>query len=204
MCTFSTFGSVNFLAHLYLSGEDEALRFGNFIADAVRGKNFSEYTLGVQNGIQLHRAIDTFTDQHPIFRAHCKLLFPDHGHYARVIMDVVYDYFLASNWEKYHTTPLPTFVESFYQTTLANQKDIPDKMQRLFQLMKKQNWLLQYRDIAGLENILFHMSKRTAFPSKFDSAVPTIQSNEMQMLPAFFDFFEDVQSFCKNHAYLDQ
>ena len=175
---------MNFLAHLYLSGEDESLRFGNFIADAVRGKDYTEYASGVQNGIRLHRAIDSFTDQHPIFRAHCKFLSPDHGHYARVIMDVVYDYFLASNWEKYHTTPLATYAESFYQTTLANQENIPDKMQRLFQLMKTQNWLLQYESISGLENILHHMSKRTKFPSKFASAVPTIISRENVMFPA--------------------
>lgn len=195
---------MNFLAHLYLSGDDEALRFGNFIADAIRGKNFNHFTLPIQRGIKLHREIDHFTDQHPIFREHCKLLSPDHGHYARVIMDVVYDYFLASNWEKYHPIPLDIYANSFYLTTSANQDYIPEKMQRLFQFMKTQNWLLQYESISGLENILFHMSKRTKFPSNFASAVPIIVTNENVMLPAFFDFFENLQAFCKNHSYLSE
>ena len=68
---------MNYLAHIYLSGTHMELRFGNFIADAVPGKQYAVYAKGVQKGILLHRAIDTFTDQHPLFRKHCKLLFPD-------------------------------------------------------------------------------------------------------------------------------
>ena len=30
---------MNFLAHIYLSGENENIKIGNFIADAVKGKS---------------------------------------------------------------------------------------------------------------------------------------------------------------------
>ena len=79
---------MNYLAHVYLSGTHTELRFGNFIADAVPGKQYEGYARGIQDGIQLHRAIHTLTDQHPIFRKHSKLLFPDFGHYSRVIVDM--------------------------------------------------------------------------------------------------------------------
>ena len=61
--------------------------------------NIPNYPKGIQDGIHLHRSIDSFTDTHPIFRQHCKLFFPEHSHYARVILDVVYDHFLAQLWE---------------------------------------------------------------------------------------------------------
>ena len=77
---------MNYLAHIYLSGTHTELRFGNFIVDAVPGKEYDICTKGIQDGILLHRAIDTFTDQHTIFRKHGKLLFPDFGHYSRVIV----------------------------------------------------------------------------------------------------------------------
>ena len=87
---------MNYLAHIYLSGTHTELRFGNFIADAVPGKQYAVYAKGIQEGILLHRAIDTFTDRHHIFRKHSKLLFPDFRHYSRVIVDMFYDHFLAS------------------------------------------------------------------------------------------------------------
>ena len=60
---------MNFLAHIYLSGEgDELLSIGNFIADTVRGKEYLQYPEAMPRGILLHRRIDTFTDAHAIFR----------------------------------------------------------------------------------------------------------------------------------------
>lgn len=193
---------MNFLAHLYLSGPDDDLRFGNFIADAIRSNQFTHYPKQIQKGIQLHRSIDTFTDAHPIFRQHCKLFFPDHRHYARVILDVVYDHFLAQLWEHYHPSTLTDYAADFYRITENKKALLPYKMQRLFQLMKKQNWLVEYRSIKGLERILFHMSKRTSFPSNFSSSIAIVQTNKDQMIEEFQLFFSALEAHCKNHIEL--
>ncbi|MGB2475785.1 MAG: ACP phosphodiesterase [Flavobacteriaceae bacterium] len=193
---------MNFLAHLYLSGDREDLRFGNFIGDAVRGKNYSQYNQEVQKGILLHRAIDTFTGQHPIFRKHCKVLYPEHGHYARVIIDVIYDHFLASNWNKYHRQSLPLFALDFYQAVALRENELPSRMKKLFQMMNQQNWLLQYATLEGLHNILFHMNKRTSFPSQFPEAIKIIENQKEAMQIDFDTFFLDLKSFCKNHSEL--
>lgn len=193
---------MNFLAHLYLSGSDNALRFGNFIADAIRANQYTHYPKGIQDGIHLHRSIDSFTDTHPIFRQHCKLFFPEHSHYARVILDVVYDHFLAQLWEDYHTTKLVDYAADFYRVTEKQKALLPDKMLRLFQLMKEQNWLVEYHSIKGLERILFHMSKRTSFPSNFPAAIATVEANKEQMMAEFQVFFSELEQHCKNHIEL--
>ena len=196
------FSPMNFLAHLYLSGSDNDLRFGNFIADAIRANHYSHYPKAIQEGIHLHRSIDSFTDAHPIFRQHCKLFFPAHSHYARVILDVVYDHFLAQLWEDYHNTKLVDYATDFYSVTEKQKALLPDKMQRLFQLMKEQNWLVEYRSIKGLERILFHMSKRTSFPSNFPTAIATLEANKEQMMAEFQVFFSELKQHCKNHIEL--
>ena len=175
------------------------MRFGNFIADGIRGKEIQNFTKNVQAGIHLHRAIDTFTDQHPTFRAHCKLLSPEHGHYARVIMDVVYDHLLAQHWNDFHDQPLAEFAQNFYRETELRKETIPQKMQRLFQLMQEQDWLVEYSRVEGLERILFHMSKRTSFPSNFPKAVAVVEENKTLLLPAFADFYHELQEHCKEH-----
>ena len=193
---------MNFLAHIHLSGPDKNLRFGNFIADGIRGKEIKNYPLEVQAGIHLHRTIDSFTDQHPTFKQHCKLLSTDHGHYSRVIMDVVYDHFLAEQWLQFDSSPLEVFAKNFYTETEERKSEIPQKMQRLFQLMQEQNWLVEYGNIEGLEHILFHMNKRTSFPSAFPKAVPLIEANKPLLFPQFKQFYKELEQHCKNHLQL--
>ena len=50
---------MNFLAHIYLSGEDEGITIGNFIADGIKGKKYKKFPPQIQKGILLHREIDT-------------------------------------------------------------------------------------------------------------------------------------------------
>ena len=89
---------MNFLAHIYLSGDNDLIKIGNFMADGIRGKHYEYLPAEVQKGIVLHRAIDTYTDSHPIFRQSTKRLHHRYHHYAGVIVDVFYDHFLAKNW----------------------------------------------------------------------------------------------------------
>ena len=85
---------MNFLAHIYLSGENDLLKIGNFMADGIHGKAPESLPADVQKGIVLHRHIDTYTDAHPIFRQSTKRLHPVYHHYAGVIIDIYYDHFL--------------------------------------------------------------------------------------------------------------
>ena len=97
---------MNFLAHIYLSGEDEGITIGNFIADGIKGKKYLSYPASIQKGILLHRGIDSFTDSHPTVRQSTARLHENYGHYSGVIVDILYDHFLAKNWEEYHEQDL--------------------------------------------------------------------------------------------------
>ena len=46
---------MNFLAHIYLSGEDQGITIGNFIADGIKGKKYLSYSEVLQKGILLHK-----------------------------------------------------------------------------------------------------------------------------------------------------
>jgi len=56
---------MNFLAHFYLSGNQENIILGNFMGDFVKGNPFKKYPAPLATAIQLHRQIDIFTDSHP-------------------------------------------------------------------------------------------------------------------------------------------
>src|SRR5690606_11794879 len=125
------------LAHIYLSGNDDGLKIGNFIADSVKGKAYQKYPEDIQKGILLHRKIDEYTDTHPITRQSISKFSPRFGLYAWVIVDMVYDHFLAANWEDYHSTSLEIYSQEFYSLIEKNIETLPKRVQNFFPYMKK-------------------------------------------------------------------
>ena len=55
---------MNYLAHIFLSGNDTELMIGNFIADHIKPQERAKFSPQINAGIKLHYAIDTFTDNH--------------------------------------------------------------------------------------------------------------------------------------------
>ena len=105
---------MNYLAHIYLSGDDKDLLLGNFMADSIKGRSYQKYPEGIQRGVLLHRFIDDFTDHHPICTETKIILRPKYHKLSPILSDILYDHFLAKLWENYHPVPLAKFVDAFY------------------------------------------------------------------------------------------
>jgi acyl carrier protein phosphodiesterase len=189
---------MNYLAHIYLSGEDDLLKIGNFIADSVKGKKFISYPQRIQQGIILHRAIDTFTDAHPVVRKSTHRLFDPYSHYSGVIVDILYDHFLAANWSKYSNILLEDYVANFYELLEDNYDILPERVQHFLPIMIEHNWLLNYATIEGIGKILFQMNRRTRNISRMDLAVNELQLYYTDFESEFFEFFEDLSQFTNN------
>ncbi|KOS05936.1 ACP phosphodiesterase [Flavobacterium akiainvivens] len=187
---------MNFLAHLYLSGDDNDIKIGNFIADGIHGKP-DAYTPGVQRGIMLHRAIDTFTDAHPIFRQGTKRLHANYHHYAGVIMDIFYDHFLAKNWHEYHKTPLAKYVDGFYELLNERFDTLPERCQGMIPHMTTHNWLVSYASLEGIARTLSQMDHRTKKISGMTSAINELQEFYAEFEQEFRAFFVEMQAHVK-------
>ncbi len=186
---------MNFLAHLYLSGESEGLLIGNFIADAVKGKGHEKFSLPIQKGIILHRRIDTFTDSHPIVLQSCKRLWNKYRHYSPVIVDIFYDHFLAANWSSYSTTPLTIYAESCYRLLEAQNESLPEKIKVMLPYMRQQNWLVNYAQVEGIRKTLTGMSRRTPFESGMEKAVESLVEHYPHFQTEFEEFFLYLKDF---------
>lgn len=189
---------MNFLAHIYLSGGDEGVILGNFMADGIKGKNYEKFPVAIQKGILLHREIDTFTDAHPTVRQSTKRLHENYGHYSGVIVDIFYDHFLAKNWSKYNDIPLEDFVENFYRLLQDNYNELPERIQKMIPYMIADNWLVSYANIQGIAKILYQMNYRTANKSKMNLAVNELQAYYQEFETEFTSFFEELRQFCRD------
>lgn len=186
---------MNFLAHIYLSGDNELLKIGNFMADGIRGKQFENYPIEIQKGIILHRAIDTFTDAHPIFRQSTKRLHANYHHYSGVIVDILYDHFLAKNWHNYSKVKLEDYVNHFYQSLEDNKNILSERTISIMPILMRENWLVCYRTIEGIKHILTQMDQRTKNQSKMRFATNELTEFYVEFEKEFTDFFNDLLLF---------
>lgn len=189
---------MNFLAHIYLSGTNELIKIGNFMADGIRGNDYLNFPDDIQKGVLLHRKIDTFTDANSIYRKSKHRLHEKYGHYSGVIMDIVYDHFLAKNWSKYSDEKLENYAANFYKSLEDNYQIITPKTKNLLPYMMEQNWLVSYATIAGLEMILFQMDYRTKHRVNMQEAVVELKAHYTEFEKEFTLFFEELRNYCKS------
>jgi acyl carrier protein phosphodiesterase len=189
---------MNFLAHLYLAGNDEGLIIGNFIADSIRGKETNNYPESIRRGIVLHRQIDQYTDTHPVVKRTVQRLRKSSEKYAPVVSDVIYDHFLAANWHLYSPIPLEQFANNSYHFLNERKQAMPEKMHTLLGYMMRQNWLVNYGSLNGIAKTLREMQKKVHFANTMASSIIDLRKDYQEFENDFKEFFPEIQRFVKN------
>ena len=187
---------MNYLAHIYLSGNDDLLKLGNFMADEIKGKSYLKYPKEIQKGILLHRAIDDFTDHHPLVSKGAHRFFDELRHYNGVVIDMIYDHILAKNWDRYCDLELASFAEEFYLLLDSNQHLLPKKISKVVPYMIEHNWLLSYADLDNLTRILKQMNNKTKHETQLHKGVDIYLLHQNEFEEEFRSFFEDIRAFC--------
>lgn len=192
---------MNYLAHAYLSFHDPALTAGHLIADFVKGKQIGSYPVDIQRGIRLHRELDEFTDKHPATRQARAIFQPSCGPYGGVFMDVVYDHFLATDAERFPGNTLAAFSQSVYRLLEHQYELLPPAFRQMFHYMRQHDWLLHYRDRAGIFNSLAGIVRRAKYfgqPPEVPFGVFTDHYNTLQL--CYQQFFPDAEDYMKNRS----
>lgn len=185
---------MNFLAHLFLSRNSELEMVGNFIGDHIKGSLYASYPTKIAEGILLHRAIDYFTDTHPLHKNATNKIRPIYGKYAGVVCDVVYDHFLATNFHRFSCQTLAQFEAMCYTTLLSHNSILPPRVQGFLPKMIKSNRLQSYASLDGMNEALKIMSKYSTLPdcsTKFKAHFSFIRSD---IENEFMLFFNDLQN----------
>ena len=188
---------MNYLAHIYLSGTNDLLKIGNFMADSIKGSDYEKFDIEISRGILLHRHIDSFTDMHPIYRQSKHRLHKKYGHYSGVIMDILYDHFLAKNWSMYSDEDLKDYANNFYQLLQENYDILTERVKGMMPYMIARNWFVSYANISGLEMILFQMDHKTKHRANMQEAIVELQEFYTEFEAEFFLFFEELIISCQ-------
>jgi acyl carrier protein phosphodiesterase len=185
---------MNWLAHIALSESTPAFRVGNVLADLLQITEIRQLPMAFQAGIARHRAIDSFTDKHPVFRQSVARLDPHFRRYGFVVMDIFYDHFLSTRWAEHYATPLHEFVEQFHMDVEACRTEIPGDAYTILQRMRAANWLTSYGDVEGVRLTLNRMSLRLKRPFDLGKAADELQRSYGELAQDFADFFPQIRT----------
>jgi acyl carrier protein phosphodiesterase len=186
---------MNSLAHTFLSGIDKQVIIGNFIGDFVKGQSYSQFPVGIQKGILLHRSIDSFADNSPIVKKSKEFFKPLYGRYAGIIVDIVYDHFLSTHWHLYSAMRREYFIQYVYSCLCQYSCILPKRAQQLIPSIAYNNWMRYYASYYGLEKVLSRMALRTSLPHHTATCMQILRSNYTELEHNFNDFFPELQKY---------
>ncbi|MEP6713641.1 MAG: ACP phosphodiesterase [Ferruginibacter sp.] len=190
---------MNYLAHAYLSFNNPPVLLGNMISDFIKGKKQFEYPPAIQIGIQLHRAIDNFTDTHEATQQLKEFFKPQYRLYAGAFTDIVYDYFLANDKNEFaDAAALKSFTENTYDLLYPVREWFGYKFGQMYPYMKTQNWLYNYRYDHGIQKSFEGMRRRAAYIPETEIAFSIFSDNKTEMQQHYEVFFPSVKNFAAN------
>lgn len=182
---------MNFLGHLYFSGNNEKLMTANLLGDFVKGKDLSHLSSLSQKGIALHRKIDHYIDHHPEVIALMHEMYKDLPKIAGIAVDLIFDHLLAKNWNQFSDIPLNDYVSSYYRSIHYNNPDYPHFFQFVLKKMTEKNWLLSYSSLEGIQRACSGVSSRISFDNNLNEAPSYFLKHQAQMEATFFTYMEE-------------
>lgn len=190
---------MNYLAHAYLSFQQEEILVGNMISDYVKGRKKFDYPVNIQKGIAIHRAIDTFTDNHKATKAAKQFFKPAVGLYAGAFMDVVYDHFLATDTTEFaDDNALQSFADITYRQLAKYTAIFPERFQLMFPYMQKYNWLYHYQFNLSIERSMGGLVRRTLYLNDAAPAFKIFEEHYDDLKYYYQSFFPELKTYTQD------
>jgi acyl carrier protein phosphodiesterase len=186
---------MNYLAHALLSPEDPLVLMGNLWGDLLKPKDYELLLPEIRSGVERHKKIDAFTDQHTAVDQMVKLLRPYQGKYTPVVADVLMDYMLSKYWNRYHEQSIEAFCQTKYATVHAHLEFMPERLHPRINRMLEHRWLESCKNRDRMDRTLLMLSRRAVFENAIPEAMLPYDVHESDMDALFIQFFEDIQRY---------
>ena len=188
---------MNFLAHSYLSFSEEQL-VGNMIADFVKNRDVARLPESIQKGIKLHRAIDTFTDAHPLIHEAKAPFRPLVRLYSGAFVDVAFDYFLANDTTENSQREWQEHSQRVYAVLRRYEEFLPEVFKKVLDKMQQDDWLYNYRNEWGIEYSFRNVVNKAQFLDKTINVFPAFLANKDVLREKYEIFFPEIKSFAQD------
>ncbi len=189
---------MNILAHLYLADRTGTSAAGQILGDMVKGRLAGRYSADLENGITLHRQIDSFTDRHPITVDLRRRFEPPLRRYAGILVDIGFDYCLANSWNHHSSLTLERFAR---RAVLSVQREWPAEAPiPASRLNGLDEVLMAYRRPLGIQRALDSVSRRLKRDDPLPAALPRLLDEYTALAAGFEPFFPELCHYVENRA----
>ncbi len=186
---------MNFLAHFHLAWPDEGLVAGGLEGDYYKGPLRGELPAGIERGVRLHRAIDAYTDHHPLV-VQLRHDFPrDLRRYAGILIDLSFDHYLSKYWRDYCDIPLGEFNSGVYRALQAHEHSLSQGSRRMLARMLEYDILGLYLDWDTVPASAQRIGQRFRRANPLVDVGPALTPARDMLERAFLGFYPDLQTF---------
>jgi acyl carrier protein phosphodiesterase len=180
---------MNHFAHLVLSQPTVESAVGNLLGDFARGVDADSLPAAVRAGLLNHRAVDRFTDSHPLVLEMKRRFSRRRRRFAGIALDIYFDHLLLSHWERFEERSLDAVIAEFYRRMSAGQSLMPGmEMRRVTRRMVEHDWFGSYRDADAIAESLDRVAARIRFVNDFDNAIEELQRHHEMIRGGFLEF----------------
>jgi acyl carrier protein phosphodiesterase len=163
---------------------------GNLLGDFARGVEVQALPEAVQAGLQNHRAIDRYTDSHPIILELKNSFSPRRRRFAGIALDVYFDHLLMNHWSVFDSRPIDEVIQVFYARMLEGQALMPNaRMRNTTRRMVEYDWFGSYSEIDSIADALDRIASRIRFENQFANAIEDIEHNRESLQRGFLAYF---------------
>jgi acyl carrier protein phosphodiesterase len=174
---------------------------GNFLGDFVKGSSFEHLPDHIQSGVRLHRAVDSFTDAHPIIQ-NLRTAFPtDLRRMSGVIIDIYFDHLLCTHWQRFNSQALEVVLNAFYNEVADTNVPVEGRFVAVKQGLLNYRWLADYQHRDGCIRAYFQIEKRLNHKITFaEKANRFLLSHHDVFETAFLEFYPHVIEHSQNQT----
>jgi acyl carrier protein phosphodiesterase len=181
---------MNYLGHLYLSGNNVELMQANLYGDFIKGSHLSHLPAIIQQGIHLHRSIDHFIDNHPVVHQLLPILRNELPKVAGIAVDIYFDHLLAKNWTTFHPQPLNDYLQAVYRKLDLHNTHFSSEYLVFLDHLVQRNWISHYPTLDAVDRMSRSISTQLSFTNKLADGKAVFLMHEKIISNAFFDYME--------------
>ncbi|MBD8083923.1 acyl carrier protein phosphodiesterase [Chryseobacterium caseinilyticum] len=188
---------MNFLAHSFLSFSDGQI-VGQFLEDYIRNKDRYSFPKDIQNGITMHRAIDTFTDSHPAIHEAKKVFSPLVRLYSGAFVDVSMDYFLANDLTVNSLQGWKSHSQNVYKILNRHLHLFPENFKTMLSRMESEDWLYNYRTDRSIGFSMKNVLHKAKYLDKDIPVFEAFSDNKKFLKECYDNFFQELYLHAKH------
>lgn len=192
---------MNHFAHLALAQPTVESTVGNLLGDFARGIDQNALAPAVMAGLLNHRAVDRYTDSHPVVQELKRVFSARRRRFAGIALDIYFDHLLLTHWSRFEQRHLESLIDRMYRHMSAGRELMPgEDMRRVTRRMIEYDWFGSYRELDAVAESLDRVAARIRFANRFEKSIDELQRHHETIRDGFFEFYPQLQRHVVEHG----